>query len=310
MRKQFSFQTLAALKRTSPQLGVILSSYESDILDAIEKKFPGSFSSFQMTRKRAELAISKAKYYYAKGYSRARDKAKGLRDAIAKDMQMTESEKIGLLRLLVFLEEITPAKYPVLNAYLIGQKALSVDNISSAVSLTAKDAAQRTGEHLKNVATETISDAGRLVSSAVTAANEAAPWYLKPRNLLLGGLVAAFVVYGLPLLRMLPKRPQYRSNPVSKATAKRAKAKEKYVEFHAKEPSRLLSVPHVDTEELTLLGDALEIGYRSGKWEKGSRKNNYLHQFGKGVKLCATPDGKALVIFGGKLNVTDRGIGN
>ena len=74
MRK-LSTTSIQAITRNAPQLGVILSSYESDILDAIEKKYPGTFSSFQMTRKRAELAIAKAKFYYAKGYSRDRAKA-------------------------------------------------------------------------------------------------------------------------------------------------------------------------------------------------------------------------------------------
>lgn len=308
--RRLSATSIQAIERNAPQLGAILSSYESDILDAIEKKYPGSFASFQMARKRAELAIAKAKFYYAKGYGRDRAKAKGLRDAIAKDMKATDAERIGILRLLVFLEEITPEKYPVLANYLIGKKAFTASNVTAAATVTAKNAAAATADHLKQVAKETISDAGKLVTSAVNAANEAAPWYLKPRNLLLAALAGAFVFYGLPLLRMLPKRPQYRQNPVSPRLAKRAKADEKYIEFHAKKPNRRFSVPQIDTDELTYLGDALEIGYKSGKWEKGSRKNNYLHQFGKGVKLCATPDGKALVIFGGKMNVQDRGIVN
>lgn len=308
--RRLSATSIQAIERNAPQLGAILSSYESDILDAIEKKYPGSFASFQMARKRAEMAIAKAKFYYAKGYSRDRAKAKGLRDAIGKDMKATDAERIGLLRLLVFLEEITPEKYPVLANYLVGKKALSVSNVASAASINVKAAGAAAADHLTQVAKETISDAGKLVTSAVDAANAAAPWYLKPRNLLLAALAGAFVVYGLPLLRMLPKRPQYRQNPVSPRLAKRAKADDKYTEFHDKKPNRRFSVPQIDTEELTYLGDALEIGYKSGKWEKGSRKNNYLHQFGKNVKLCATPDGKALVIFGGKMNVQDRGIVN
>jgi hypothetical protein len=51
--------------------------------------------------------------------------------------------------------------------------------------------------------------------------------------------------------------------------------------WHQKEPSRTQRVnPRCDWDEtLVCVGKAHHIVYRSGKWEKGSKKNDYIHHF-------------------------------
>ena len=221
-------------------------------------------------------------------------------------MKKTEAtDKSKILRVLLMLEDITKTENPVLAAYL-APGGVTTSARLDALKTGAAQAVTATTDHLKNVARETVSDAGRLVTSAVATANEAAPRYLKPRNLALGALGIGFVVYGLPLLRMLPKpRRNYQQNPVNK----RAAAAKKYEEFHDRKHSKRTSIPASDTSELVELVKALDIGYQSDKWTGTAQ--DYLHEFtskGKGVRLYATPDGSALVLAGGKLNVEDRGI--
>ena len=309
-RKKPSWNAKSAVMRARPaaQLG---SSYEEDIFDVLSKKNYGIVQNVGMTEKDILKVIGKAAFYFQKGiftrgYKSSREKALALRDAIARDMKKTAAaDKSAILRVLLMLEDVTKSENPVLAAYL-APGGVTAGARMDAIKTGAAQAVTATTEHLKTVARETVSDAGRLVTSAVATANEAAPWYLKPRNLALGALGIGFVMYGLPLLRMLPKpRRSYQQNPVSK----RAAAARKYEEFHDRKPTKRTSIPEIDTSELVELGKALEIGYQSDKWT--GIKQDYLHEFtskGKGVRLYATPDGSALVLAGGKLNVEDRGI--
>ena len=301
--KKVSLQTRDALVRNNPQLGAIIDSYEEDILDALKVKFSDVVANIGMPEKRILTAIGKAAFYYRKGYSRAREKAKALRDAIAKDMKATAAEKSSILRLLLMLEVIQKPEFPVLATYLSPEK-VGISTIAAGASAAVSQTAAKAADHLKQVAKETVQDTGKLISSAVDVVNDAAPWYLKPKILLPLGIAAVALFYGMPLLKAAKAaRPKYLANPIP---ASRVKARRKYKEFHAAEPKKTVSVSEIDTSELVELGKALEIGYRSKKWE--GRNNNYLHKFGKGVRLCSTADGKALVIVGGKLDTTERGI--
>lgn len=301
--KKVSLQTRAALVRNNPQLGAIIDSYEEDILDALKVKFSDVVANIGMPEKRILTAIGKAAFYYRKGYSRAREKAKALRDAIAKDMKATAAEKSSILRLLLMLEVIQKPEYPVLATYLSPEK-VGISTIAAGAGAAVSQTAAKAADHLKQVAKETVQDTGKLISSAVDVVNDAAPWYLKPKILVPIGLAAVALFYGMPLLKAAKAaRPRYLANPIP---ASRVQARRKYQEFHAAAPKKTVSVSHVDTSELVELGKALEIGYKSKKWE--GKNNNYLHKFGRGVRLCATADGKALVIVGGKLDTTERGI--
>ena len=301
--KKVSERTRIALARNYPQLGAIFSSYEQDILDALKKKYSDAIANIGMNEKRILLAIGKAAYYYRAGYSRARDKAKGLRDTIARDMKATAAESAGILRLLLMLEVIQKPEFPLLATYLSPEK-ITVSTMTDAAKASVSQGASAAADHLKQVAKETVKDSFSLVSSAVDTVNAAAPWYLKPKVLLPIGLAAAFLFYGLPLLKAARAvRPKYLANPIPAA---RVKARKKYKEFHAATPKKTVAISQIDTSELVELGKALEIGYKSKKWE--GKNHNYLHKFGRGVRLCSTADGSALVIVGGKLDTTERGI--
>jgi len=107
----------------------------------------------------------------------------------------------------------------------------------------------------------------------------------------------------------LDQKPQKAARRLSAGRGSpREKAKEAYKVFTDFEPKKTKAIPYIDCEELAELGDALQIGYRSKKWT--GRKENYLHDFSKGVKLMCTPDRKTLIITGGNMSVEDVGIVN
>lgn len=299
-----SHKTKTAIIRNKPEMLGVLESYEEQIFNALDKKFYGIEKNIGMSKKRILIAIGKAAYYYRNfNYSRAKEKAKNLRDMIAKDMGATVDERAGILRLLLMLDAIQKPEFPLLATYLSPQK-ITASTVKDAAAAAVSQSASAAADHLKQVAKETVSDAGKLVSSAYDSVNEMAPWYLKPKVLLPVGLIGLFLFYGMPLLKAAKAtRPKYLANPIP---ANRVKARKKYKEFHAIEPKKTVSVSKIDTSELVELGKALEIGYKSKKWE--GKNNNYLHKFGRGVRLCSTADGKALIILGGKLETTERGI--
>ena len=303
-----------AVCRVQPARAALLgSSYEEDILEALEREFQQPLIQSGLTKKQFLEVIWKAARYYQKGYSRSSEKSKiiPLRDQIAKEMKLSSTaQKSGVLRALLFLDAIKAEKYPVLFAYLT-KGTVTIQDRTAAVKTAAKDTASAAADHLKQVAKETVHDAAGLVTSAVNVANTALPWYLRPKVILPVGLVAAALFYGAPLLRMLPKPArQYKQNPVSKTTAragKRAQAKKKFSEFHDRDADKDYTIPAIDTSELVLLGGALCVGYESDKWS--GRAQDYLHDFeSDDVKLYSTADGKALVIAGGDLLVKSQGI--
>lgn len=79
-----------------------------------------------------------------------------------------------------------------------------------------------------------------------------------------------------------------------------------FSDFHDRNADKVYSIPRVETKELTKLGKGLCIGYESDKWDEGDQ--NYLHDFETDPELFSTSDGKTLILTGGNLNVTKRGI--
>lgn len=308
-----SYAAKKAIARRRPSSPTALgSSYEEDILAALESIYDRPLVQTGLSRSEMLNVIWKSAAYYRKGYPRTKDRAKGLRDQIAKEMKVSDAKKrTGILAALLFMESITRERFPVLAAYLETGN-VSVGDRAQAIKTAASNAATATAEHLKTVARETISDATGLVKSAAAAANDNLPWYLRPKLLIPVGLAAAALFYGGPLLRLLPKRREYRQNPVSPAAArqgrKRAKARARFETFHDRAPDREYTIPAVDTSELVRLGNALCIGYESDKWT--GRAADYLHDFEDpdNIQVYSTADGKALIIAGDGLNVTNRGI--
>ena len=262
-----------------------------------------------MTQAQAITAIGKARYYWTKGtYRRARAAYPSLSAAIAKDMGKPELSG-PVKKLLFFLEEIKAPTYPELEKYLTSADYSAIDTITSKARRAGdavSSAAGETKERTKQAARETFEDVTSAIKTGAGELDKALPWYLKPKVLLPAAAVAALLVYGGPLLSLLPKprkATKYTPNPLK---GKAAAAAELYQKFHDKKPAKRVSIPAIDTSELVQLGKGLEIGYRSKKWT--GKNENYLHKFGPGVKLLATADGKNLVVTGGSLDITPAGI--
>lgn len=303
-----TYRAKQALCRVRPadaaQLG---STYEEDVLDALREIYGANVvQNTGLNEKDVLRVIGKAAYYYrTKAFSRARAAAQSLRDAIARDMGIADAQgRANVLKVLFFLEGIGPDR-PVLNTYLSPQEITTQTRVE-AIKAGAGKIAANIAEGAKDTAREFVQTTGKLVTTAIDETSKALPWYLSPKLLIPVGLLAVVGIYGAPLLKAIP-RPKYKANPLpGKRVSLREQAAKKYEEFHEQKPTRRRSIPEIDTRELVQLGDALEIGYRSKKWT--GKPENYLHKFGRKVKLHSTPDGNALVITGGELDVTNRGI--
>ncbi len=76
--------------------------------------------------------------------------------------------------------------------------------------------------------------------------------------------------------------------------------------FHGKPPSKLGGFEFTMPKSVTYLGDVYAIKYESTKRLNGVHKRRlYEHKTGPGVKIYLHPNGKSLIITGGKFRVTD-----
>ena len=89
-----------------------------------------------------------------------------------------------------------------------------------------------------------------------------------------------------------------------------SRANSRYKAFHGHRPRSVNKRSLQWPSELVLIGAADCIGYQSDKLHGGGdgKLARYLHQFGKGVKLYTSANGRMLVIMGGRLNVKREGI--
>jgi hypothetical protein len=248
-----------------------------------------------------QKVLKGAMYYYGLGYDPKNY------SAFFRNLQKSfpEIQPLAITKVLAFISGIDKEKFPGDYALLKtgkvdpfamnAQKQISSTERKEAIAYEIKDKLDRGA---KAIASSAIDAAGTI--------NSALPWYLKPSLLLPVAGVAALAYFMLQKKAMgAILRPSYKSNPVPEG---RAQAKKLFEEFHERKPKKTKTIEAIDASELVQLGDALEIGYRSNKWT--GKKENYLHSFGKGVKLMATADGKTLVISGGKMEVKNVGIIN
>lgn len=219
--------------------------------------------------------------------------------------QLPEYPSILISKVLSFISGIGP-EIPGDYAYLTtGSYSLS-DQIKQSLGLI-KSATQSAAYE----AQDKVKRGGAAVVQSAISAQNSLPWYMRPRTLLiLGGLGVGmfYIAQAQGILGAIIPRRSYRSNPVKRTAKERLKAEKLYKEFHARKPRARRSIPAIDTGELVRLGTALELGYESDKWT--GKKEDYLHEFGKGVNLYATADGKTLILNGGSMCVKDTGINN
>lgn len=258
-----------------------------------------------LTRKNLISILKTLPYYFKRGY--AFQDWKGYAPGVKKAFPSLPAVRVSAF--LAMVAGINAAKYPAyVNLIKTGQWSREAveQQTSARRSEMVENASYEVADKIKRGVGAVASTGAEIIESA----SDALPWYAKPKIIIpvLGIAGVLFLLgysgLGKRLFRSRKSEPEYLQNPVSK----RAKVLEKYEEFHGFKARRARSIKRIDTDNLAELGSALEIGYRSGKWD--GKKRNYLHKFGKGVKLMSTPDGKALIITGGKLGVNDRGIIN
>lgn len=87
------------------------------------------------------------------------------------------------------------------------------------------------------------------------------------------------------------------------------KAVGRFKNFHAKAPTKIVSESvNIERwpEALVFLGKGHAVEYKSDKLAHGERVQKlYRHKLGRAVNFYTDPDGKMLIIFGGKFRVTD-----
>ena len=206
--------------------------------------------------------------------------------------------------LITMMRDIKREDFPSAYDMVHGQGSIG---ITSGITGSIAQAAHAVATGAVNVAKETASDAMDLARSAADTALNLGPWYMKPKIILPLLLVGLGFFYWDKVKGLLPKNPaiKYLQNPIPKRAAQAAKLYETFTEHTA---TRRRPIPAIDTSELAELGTALELGYKSDKWT--GKRQNYLHEFSKGVRMYATADGRALVLTGGKMKLTARGIEN
>ena len=95
-------------------------------------------------------------------------------------------------------------------------------------------------------------------------------------------------------------------NPLAKT------ALQAFERFHWRQPAEAVDVkvPNgVSAKHLVRLGDLDEVRYSTdGHSERSKISKRWSHKFTDKPHLCTTPEGDVLIIFGGGLKVTPRGV--
>ena len=225
-----------------------------------------------------------------------------LKEAAAKVSSKNKENSRAILTLALMMRDISKENFPSAWNMVHGGEIGLTSGITGSFAQTGHNVS--TGA--VNVAKETAADVMELAQTAAEKALNIGPWYMKPKLIIPLLLVGVGFYYWDKIKVLLPKKKaiQYAQNPVSKAE-QAAELFEKFTEFPA---TKRKKIPAIDCSELADLGQALELGYKSNKWT--GKQQAYLHEFGKSVRMYATPDGKTLVLTGGKMKITPRGIEN
>ena len=253
----------------------------------------------QIKARDASYLLNRCIAYFKMGSIKDNESIKA---AAAKLSQETKETPHTIITLLMMLKGITQKDYAAAYAWLTGAGT----SYKAGVAKTFSNA----GQSVKEGAIDTLHEAAEFAKSGIQEALNAGPWYMKPKVIMPLLLLGVGFFYWDKIKGFLPKKAKevaYKMNPVKRTPAEVAAAKmyETFTDLPAK---RLTKIPKIDCSSLAKLGDGLEIMYRSKKWT--GKNENYLHKFGRGVKMYSTPDGKTLVLAGGKMKLTSRGIEN
>lgn len=81
-----------------------------------------------------------------------------------------------------------------------------------------------------------------------------------------------------------------------------------YEDFSGNDAEEVVTIDKPEMPDVVLvIGELDFVGYTTNR---EGRKEKYIHEFKQGCRplLCATPDGKNLVLLGGRYTFTERGI--
>jgi len=262
------------------------------IFKVLKELYPTIENQIKLSENQILTVISKLPYYYNLGYG-FKDWPK-FKDSLYKVLPTFPQMEIA--KVLSFITGITKEENPKAFEWLVKKNKIESQIVAEQkqrkIDITKKNA----------YATQEIVDKLKRGSGAIQSTLKSGLNALKP-YLILGALgYGGYYLYKKGAF----KKREYVKNPIKKSKAE--KAVEKYIEFHDRKPSKRIEIEPIETDELIYLGNALEIGYESKKWT--GNNENYLHEFGKGVKVYQTLDGKSLVISGGKMRVKSQGITN
>jgi len=280
--------------------GAISDTYEAKAVEALANYYKGTYpnypANYGFTKTDMARIFGKYRYYVREHQIGYRD-YRGVYAKIASDLGITDAQRRRfVLVALMDLDNITDSS---LIEYFRGEDKGS-EVVAKKVGVVARSAKE-----------------------VIQAADASLPWYMQPKTLLIvaavGGVAYLALTTGLArkaagaAVGMANRKingQEYNKNPITKSRKEKAieAANRAYEIFHDKKPAAAYLLPPIDFENVAELGSALEIGYESDKW--GGKKKPYLHKFGRGVKLYATADRKALIIHGGKMTVESEGITN
>jgi hypothetical protein len=84
-------------------------------------------------------------------------------------------------------------------------------------------------------------------------------------------------------------------------------AKARASKFHGRQGQVVGKTDFEVPSALVLMGEGVAIEYRSDKpiAGKGKAQRVFRHKFGRGVKIYCDPKGKTILVFGGRMTVTD-----
>ena len=203
MPRKLSYKNKLALKRIKPDF--FYSSYEEDILEALEKEYTNPLAQSGLDKKTFLIVIGKAGFYFRKGLSRSKEKIKYLRDVIAKDMGISSAvTKSNILKVLFFLTVIGPKNYPVLNAYL-SPKEITMADRAEALKIKAQGAGEAVRDKVQDVAKGTAHDFAKFAVDTISSVDSVLPWYLKTKVLIPVGIGGLILFYGMPFFKAKKK---------------------------------------------------------------------------------------------------------
>ena len=84
-----------------------------------------------------------------------------------------------------------------------------------------------------------------------------------------------------------------------------------FEEFAARPAENTFEIGIPEVPLIELGRRAVHIVYRSDKWSNKRKKTDYIHDFGKSVRLYCGPNiqrPEVFLCFGGKLTLTKRGL--